>query len=77
MSAPSRGLTAETIAVLLTDTEPYLSCDDCFDRIDEYVDRTVADPHHDDPAMRTHLAACGVCAEEATTLAELVRQDAR
>ena len=41
MSDPTRGLRAETIASLLADTSPYLSCDDCFARIDEYVDPTV------------------------------------
>lgn len=59
---------------LLVDTSPYLSCDDCFARIDEYVERVLADPHHRDVAMQAHLAGCGVCAEEAQTLRELLSQ---
>ena len=74
MTDPTRGLSAETIASLLADTSPYLSCDDCFARIDEYVERVLADPHHRDVAMQAHLAGCGVCAEEAQTLRELLSQ---
>ena len=76
MTEPTRGLTAEAITSLLTDTSPYLSCDDCFARIDEYVERRSADPQYDDPAMKAHLAGCGACAEEADTLQELLSDDA-
>jgi hypothetical protein len=69
-------LTDVAIAGLLVDTEPYLSCDDCFERIDEYVERRLAAPSHVDPRMETHLAGCGACAEEARALEELLRQDA-
>lgn len=65
-------LSDETIAALLADTSPYLSCDDCFARIDEYVERQVADPAYDDAAMRAHLAGCGACADEAGALRELL-----
>ena len=74
-SLPGR-LSAETITSLLADTGPYLSCDDCFARLDEYVERRVADPHHEDPALAGHLAGCGACAEEAAALEELLRHDA-
>jgi hypothetical protein len=76
MTEPTRGLSAETIASLLADTSPYLSCDDCFARIDEYVERTLEDPQHEDAAMDAHLAGCGACAEEAETLRELLGRDA-
>lgn len=75
-SEPTSGLSPEAIAGLLADTSPYLSCDDCFARIDEYVELCFADPHYEDPAMSAHLAGCGACAEEAETLHELVAQDA-
>jgi hypothetical protein len=75
VSEHPRPLGADTIAALLADTEPYLSCDDCFDRMDEYVERCLADPGHDDLPMRTHLAGCGACAEEAATLRDLLVQD--
>lgn len=75
MTEPTRRLGDQTIRSLLADTSPYLSCDDCFDQLDEYVERRLADPHHDDPAMAAHLAGCGACAEEAATLRELLTQD--
>jgi hypothetical protein len=76
MSGHPATLTESAVAALLVDTEPYLSCDDCFERIDQYVERRVADTSHQDPEMDTHLAGCGVCAEEARALEELLRQDA-
>ena len=76
MTEPARGLSAETITSLLADTSPYLSCDDCFAQLDEYVERRIADSHYDDPEMKAHLAGCGACAEEAETLRELLSQDA-
>ncbi len=76
MSDDRPTLTRSAVAALLVDTEPYLSCDDCFLRIDQYVEQRLADPAHRDPEMDTHLAGCGVCAEEARTLEELLRQDA-
>ena len=72
MTGPTRGLRAEIVTSLLADTSPYLSCDDCFARIDVYVEQTLADPHYEDVAMRAHLAGCGACAEEAETLRELL-----
>jgi hypothetical protein len=76
MTEPTRGLNAETITSLLADTSPYLSCDDCFAQLDEYVERRFSDPDYQDPAMQAHLAGCGACAEEAATLHELLGQDA-
>ena len=76
MTKSARGLSAEAIASLLADTSPYLSCDDCFAQMDEYVERRLGDPHHEDPAMKAHLSGCGACAEEADTLRELLNHDA-
>ena len=77
MSDATRSLGAEAIARLLIDTEPYLSCEDCFQQIDQYVERRLREPEHDERPMRTHLAGCPACAEEAHTLEELLRDDAR
>lgn len=76
MTDRTRGLSAETINSLLADTNPYLSCDDCFARVDVYVERRISDPHYEDAAMKAHLAGCGACAEEAEALRELLSQDA-
>ena len=32
-------LTPEVVAALVVDTEPYLSCDDCFAQLDAWADR--------------------------------------
>lgn len=72
--SPTRSLD-DVVAGLTADTEPYLSCDECFDRICVYVEQTVADPRYEDFAMQTHLDACAVCADEAVVLMELLAAD--
>jgi hypothetical protein len=67
-------LSMQAARSLTLDTEPYLSCDDCFDLVDAYVEALLSDPDHDQPAMRTHLAGCAACAEEARSLILLVAE---
>ena len=67
----------DVVARLTADTEPYLSCDECFARLDQYVERRIQDTHYDDPPRRAHLTGCGACAEEAETLLDLLTEDAR
>jgi hypothetical protein len=57
---------------LTADTVPYLSCDECFDQICVFVEQLMANPRHRAVPMQTHLAACGVCADEAAALVELL-----
>lgn len=72
MTFPQRRMAAPVVDALLIDTSPYLSCDECFDQLDVYVEKTLADPSHQDLAMQVHLRACAACAEEAETLTELL-----
>ena len=74
MSQAHMSLSDQQARLLTLDTEPYLSCDDCFTHVDGYVEALLANPDHDDPAMRTHLAGCGACAEEARSLIQLVAE---
>jgi hypothetical protein len=74
MSQAHTPLTPQAARRLTLDTEPYLSCDDCFDLVDRYVETLLSDPGHDMPAMRTHLAGCAACAEEAQSLIALVAE---
>ncbi|MEP7194719.1 MAG: hypothetical protein ABI903_17870 [Actinomycetota bacterium] len=67
-------LSAQTTRSLTLNTEPFLSCDDCFELVDRYVEALLSDPDHDFPAMRTHLAGCAACAEEARSLIVIVAQ---
>lgn len=73
MSPPRR--LAAIVEALTAETEPYLSCDECFDRICAYVEHVVADPLYEDVPMETHLRACGVCADEAAALLALANED--
>lgn len=75
MTANARRLTAAALHQLVVATEPFLSCEDCFEMMDGYVDARVADPSTTAPAMDVHLAACPACAEEAVSLTVLVAHD--
>jgi hypothetical protein len=59
---------------LLGPAEPELQCDECFERLDEYVDLELLGGAADDaiPGMRPHLAGCPACREEYESLRELV-----
>jgi hypothetical protein len=72
----SRRLGPEAVERLLLDTEPWLSCDECFRLVDRYVERVLAGQGDTMPAMGVHLRACPACAEEAATLLELAAEDA-
>ena len=69
---PDRPLTEAAVDALILDTTPWLSCDDCFDRMDTYVEAALRDPAQEDLAMAAHLRGCPACAEEAATLLDLV-----
>ncbi|HEY8621801.1 MAG TPA: hypothetical protein VIM01_17190 [Dermatophilaceae bacterium] len=74
MTRANTPLSPQAARRLTLDTEPFLSCDDCFDQVDGYVEALLSDPNHDFPAMRTHLAGCAACAEEARSLVLLVAE---
>ena len=57
------------IAALLGPGEPELTCEECFERLDEFVDGREV------PGMRAHLAGCPACREDHESLRELVRGD--
>ncbi len=63
------------IAALLGPGEPELTCDQCFEELDRYVDAAVAeaDPDLAVPGMRAHLAGCPACGEDYDSLLEYVR----
>ena len=48
---------------------PEIGCDECFDRLDEYVEG------RDVPGMGAHLEGCPACREEYESLVALVRED--
>jgi hypothetical protein len=78
MNAGRYELTPETVRRLTIDPEPWLSCDDCFRLVDEYVEMVLhdaADAAERMPAMRVHLDGCAACREEAQTLLLLAASD--
>jgi hypothetical protein len=75
MNNTHRSLGPEVIGRLLVETEPWLSCDDCFDQVDGYVEQLLAGHLDAMPAMRVHLGGCPACAEEAATLLTLAAAD--
>ena len=57
---------------------PELTCDECFEALDRYVDLTLAletDPDRAVPGMRAHLEGCPACAEEYESLRVLAAGD--
>ena len=64
----------DTIKRLLGPAEPEILCDECFDKLDEYVDLAVQGQPADArlPGMRSHLEGCPACAEEYESLRALV-----
>jgi hypothetical protein len=70
----SRRTQALIIAGLLGPAGPELSCEECFALLDVYVDseRSGEDADARVPGMREHLLGCPACAEEHSTLNDLV-----
>jgi hypothetical protein len=68
---------AERLGRMLGPGITEVTCDQCFDYLDAYVDHEVsrADVDSAFPGMRAHFAGCPTCAEEHDALLELVRAD--
>ena len=62
-----------TIKRLLGPAEPEILCDECFEKLDEYVDLELQNRAADErvPGMRSHLEGCPACAEEYESLRAL------
>jgi hypothetical protein len=67
----------ETLKRLLGPAQPELLCDECFERLDEYVELELQGAEADDriPGMRAHLEGCPACHEDYDSLREFVRHD--
>jgi hypothetical protein len=66
----------ELIARLLGPSDPEVSCDECFELLDEHVDLELAGEDADTrlPGMREHLQGCPACREDHESLRDLVAQ---
>jgi hypothetical protein len=67
----------ELLGRLLGPTGPELTCEECFDRLDRYVDLELAQAKPDEqvPGMRTHLRGCPACNEDHESLLALVADE--
>jgi hypothetical protein len=70
-----KGMNDNTLKRLLGPAEPELLCDECFEKIDEYVELELqgADADQRIPAMRAHLESCLACHEDCHSLRQLVQ----
>ncbi|HEX8102300.1 MAG TPA: hypothetical protein VF533_06800 [Solirubrobacteraceae bacterium] len=64
----------DDITRLLGPDGPELSCEACFERLDEYVDAECAGQDADArvPGMHAHLEGCPACREDHASLRALV-----
>jgi hypothetical protein len=68
----------ELIAKLLGPSGPEVSCEECFELLDEYVELELAGEDADARlvGMRAHLQGCPACHEDHDSLRALVAQRA-
>jgi len=64
----------QALGRLLGPAEREVGCDECFDKLDEYVELELrgADADSAIPGLRAHLAGCPACREEHESLRALV-----
>ena len=60
---------------LTLNSEPWLSCDDCFTTTDVAIEQLLIHGMPLTDPFRTHLLACGVCRAEARSLLGLLALD--
>jgi len=56
---------------------PELTCEQCFEELDRYVELKLAGAAADErvPGMRAHLGGCPACAEDFNSLWDLVTRE--
>jgi anti-sigma factor RsiW len=69
----------DTIARLLGPVGPEVTCEECFELLDQYVDLELAAEDADVrlPGMRAHLEGCPACREDHESLRAFVAADDR
>jgi hypothetical protein len=67
---------SDLLGRLLGPGDPELTCDECFEHLDRYVELELAGDDADAsiPGMRAHLEGCAACGEDYESLAALVRE---
>ena len=69
----------DLIARLLGPGRPEVTCEECFELLDEYVDLELTGEDADArlPGMRAHLEGCPACHEDHASLRDYVLADKR
>ncbi len=72
--SPSDDRIPKAVRDLLGPAEPEVSCETCFERLDEYVEleRNDADAEAQVPGLAAHLRGCPACREEHESLHALL-----
>jgi hypothetical protein len=67
----------DTLGRLLGPADDEVGCDECFDRLDAYVELEIAGEDADAaiPGLRSHFEGCPACREEHESLLALVGAD--
>ena len=65
----------QVLTRLLGPADPEVSCEECFELLDEYVELELAGVEADRrlPGMRAHLQGCPACHEDHESLRDFVR----
>ena len=65
----------QLVSRLLGPARPEVSCEECFELLDEYVEHELAGKDADGrlPGMREHLQGCPACREDHESLRDFVR----
>jgi hypothetical protein len=68
-----RQMSRESIERLLGPTEPEVSCEECFELLDQYVELELAGADADAklPGLRAHLEGCSACRQDHESLLAL------
>jgi hypothetical protein len=67
----------DTLKRILGPAEPELLCDECFEKLDVFVELELQGAPADEriPGMRAHLEGCPACREDYDSLRDLVQSD--
>jgi len=79
MSNPTPQRPADLLAGMLGPPAPELTCEECFEHLDRYVEVELsgADAEAAVPGMHAHLDGCPACAEDHDSLHALVQSERR
>ena len=79
MNRQSKDERARVLAMLLGPPGPELTCEECFEQLDRYVELELAgaDADRGVPGMRAHLDGCPACGEDHRSLLLFVARQRR